>query len=700
MIKISPRTLTVLHAGVVAFLAAAPLGNASPPVAVAQSSVVGSAHPGGSIGIPGLSVPSAAGATRDSVPPAGPAQPPVPGSPASQPSAPFGAPPPVAETATGVLTLITALERDENDWRIWWRLNRDPYLKIDPSSARPLSDDGDLGLSAGNPGRDRSRVVSPHQVLQHVLPALERALHEETSASVRSAILIALGRAGTLGSERCARRVLALCADTDHGVAEAALVAAGLEASALVVPRLVHVMHGCEQGVAILGGRSVDTRAQALTALALGLGVRRSTNEDLRRFVLLELARSASAQAPSADLPVACVASVGLLPLPWRGDVLPGEARPEPHASREGQISWLLAAVAVDEVYREVRGHATLALGRLAEGASPPWRETIARALLARLDDPRAPVEVRQSAAVALGEIGDCDEDGLDRAIRAALIRTTRNADALSRRLALMAVARVGTRDGFDPQGSEAGRRELRGHLLATLARGPGGLDAWAALGLGLLEHELVQDGFDTPPEVHLAIEEALVESRSPVTAGAFGLALALSAAPDAVAPLALALERHQGEESAAAALSIALGLSGGIEARELLIDRIATTRGRPALLHDAALGLALAGDFDGTPHMLRALESTAALDSRAALASALGRSGDSRAIQTLLEALADQEAPQADRTLAARALGWLVDQGGPPVWSPLSCDLNWGADTTTLAAVDGGDFLALLRDF
>ena len=38
--------------------------------------------------------------------------------------------------------------------------------------------------------------------------------------------------------------------------------------------------------------------------------------------------------------------------------------------------------------------------------------------------------------------------------------------------------------------------------------------------------------------------------------------------------------------------------------------------------------------------------------------------------------------------------------EGGAPVWTGLSCDLNWGADTSSLAGVGGGDFLALLRDF
>ena len=136
---------------------------------------------------------------------------------------------------------------------------------------------------------------------------------------VRSAILISLGRAGELVTRESSQRVLALCAADNGQVREAAVVAAGLQAEPWVTRRLVHVVHGCEAGRAILGERGVDTRSSAFAALSIGLGLVRRDNEDLRRYVVFELARSAAGGFAAADVPAACVVSIGLLPLPWSG---------------------------------------------------------------------------------------------------------------------------------------------------------------------------------------------------------------------------------------------------------------------------------------------------------------------------------------------------------------------------------------------
>lgn len=608
--------------------------------------------------------------------------------------------PTVATPTIDVETLITLLEQDENDWRIWWKLNRDPLLLVDPSVAMPLSDDGGF-VVGGRATRERSRIVAARQLTENVVPELLRALGVETSPVARAAIVLALGRAGSLVPEEGKLGVLELLKDPDRGVTEAAVVCAGLQASPAVLAQLAHVLHDCADGRQVLGGRNVDTRLQAFAALAMGLGVHRSDNEDLRRFVLLELGRAAGGEASSADLPAACVAAVGLLPLPWHGALTPDGAQAAPHRWREGQLAWLLGAARSDDVYREVRGHAALALGRLSEGAQPAWREHVGAALLELLSArSQAPEEVRQGAAAALGLLGDCDADPIDRRIRTALVRASREGGVLTRRFAVVALGRVASRDGDGEGSPERTRKEVRSHLLGMLERGRGGLDAWAALSLGILEREMFRRGVAPSSQVQAALEWKLERSRSPVNTGAFGLGLALSMAPESTDGLVRALERHGGDESAGAALALSLGLTSGRGARERLVDLIETSHGRPALLHDAALALALSGEFGGTPRLARAFQATTALDSRAALASALGRTGDTRAIDPLIEALTDRTAPQTSRALAARALGWLVDQGGPPVWSPLACDLNWGADTASLAGVAGDDFLALLRDF
>jgi HEAT repeat protein len=641
--------------------------------------------------VPGLEAPAPSGTAPAPVTPAtaGGAAPSVA---AGGPTPPAGAP------SVAVATVVQMAERDENDWRIWWRLNRDPLLVVSALEAMPLSRDG--GFFLGDElQRDASRVVKPGVLIESVMPALEAALGRETSPQVQSAILIALGRAGELATRASSERVLALCAADNGQVREAAVVAAGLQAEPWVLRRLVHVVHGCEAGRTILGERPVDTRSSAFAALSIGLGLARRDNEDLRRYVVFELARSAAGAFAAADVPAACVVSIGLLPLPWSGTQEPEEARPAPQLSREGQIAWMLQAVQATSVHRQVRGQAALALGRLCDGADASWREFVAETLLQLLDARSdSGVEVRQGAAIALGMLGDCDQDGLDVRVRRALLRSARDGDALTRRFALLSLARVAARGGDGD--SQAGRAELVAFLTETLRNARSGLDSWAALGLGLLGRELFRQGIPPPREVHAALAARVSGARSPMTVGAYGLGLSLAQAPGADEELAAALARFGGDEHAGAHLSIALGLAGGPLARTTLAEVIGGTRGRPQLLHDAALALVLSGDFGGTPRLVQAFGEATGLDARGALASALGRTGDTRAIDPLVRALNDGEARQMSRALAARGLGWLVDQGSAPVWSPLSCDLNWGADTTTLAGVAGGDFLELLRDF
>ena len=173
-----------------------------------------------------------------------------------------GPPPAPGAPTVAVATVLGMAERDQNDWRIWWRLNRDPLLVVDAAGAMPLSTDG--GFFLGDEAqRDASRVVKSGVLIESVLPALEQAFADETSPVVRSSILIALGRAGALATRESSREVLALCADDNGQVREAAVVAAGLQAEPWVVRRLVHVVHGCEAGRTLLGERAVDTRSSA-----------------------------------------------------------------------------------------------------------------------------------------------------------------------------------------------------------------------------------------------------------------------------------------------------------------------------------------------------------------------------------------------------------------------------------------------------
>ena len=131
--------------------------------------------------------------------------------------------------------------------------------------------------------------------------------------------------------------------------------------------------------------------------------------------------------------------------------------------------------------------------------------------------------------------------------VREALVRGSRRAPS-TRRFALIALGlggRPGDRD--DPSG---GLAEARDELLDSLAHGHSQLEAWAALGLGLLTHGRNELGVPLDPLCSEALRHVASDARQPEELGAYAIALGLANDP-AGAPVLL--ERLQEIEAAEA---------------------------------------------------------------------------------------------------------------------------------------------------
>lgn len=578
-------------------------------------------------------------------------------------------------------------------WSTWWGFNREPYLDLKAALYAAGTSTGDDQFDLGSGERARLETLEPTAAELHgrVAPALVAALERERQPDVQTAALIALAKLGEpppgVDGPAVAPVLQRHLADANQEVAESAALALGILRGESQAPVLAELLDGGPAGQRRVGREGeVPERTRAFAAFGLGLVGAASEREDVRRFVVHKLA-DALERPPAAqhDVRAACVAALGLVPLPEpeRGDpTLEGDAAPPPTSSRDAQARLLQRVLFDDDLPPSVRGHAPLALARLAADGRPALRGEVLAAIQAPLRArSRAPVEVQQGCLSALGLLLDGDAEALDARGRELLLEGSSDWQPELRRQALVALARAAARPGAGPEPGAA-LAPVRARLLARLADARTPERPWAALALGLLERGVAQGGGVPSEDVRRALRAQLDAATSPDERGALATALGLLRDPAAEGPLRELLASQ--DDVLCGQAAVALGLLG---ARGAIDELRAVVRGatyRPGLLFESATALALLGDRELVPELVDRLRTAESLAAQAAIASALGRIGDRRTIEPLLTMLADTELTAGARAFAAAALGILGDTRPLPWSTPYALDVNWRAATAT----------------
>jgi HEAT repeat protein len=600
----------------------------------------------------------------------------------------------------GVLTGGGAL--DTLDWTTWWEFNKDPFLNLKAhlNDLAPRSGDGSWFLGQGTTSAERESLRPTHeQIRARVLPALRKALEEETSNDIRSACMIALARIGrdedAEGGAQLEELFRRFLDEPNQEVAETSVAALGILGHERAVLFLGEVLLGSEE----VQKKSLRTRAFA--AYALGLVGARSDNEDVRRFVVHKLATALETDRSAAtDVRVACVLSLGRVPLPRtrKAEAPAGEELP-PSASRRAQIDYLLEVLRDEKRSWMVRSHVPTSVARLITvDAGSRWeaarRDAVSELLERMRPGAREPRELHQSCVIALGMLGDNDEDDLDVRIRRTLLELDGSRlDAQSRNLALIALGKIGARAGT---GEPASVEEIRSHLLRKLARGREATARWAALGVAILERGLIEAGDIASDSVTSALRSALREAKAPLDVGAFSIACGILRDAGAEEILRAKLGDLR-EDEARGYAAIGLGMIRASGSRELIRGLLGDSTRRPLLLGQLAISLGLLGDPGVVDDLVSAMRETSSSSVIAVLAEALGRIGDQRSIQPLLDVLGDQDLPDAVRSFAAVALGVMADRDALP-WNTLfSVDVNHNAAPVTLYDNQGFGLLNIL---
>ena len=561
-----------------------------------------------------------------------------------------------------------------NTWQTWWEFNKEPYLKSRiTGTAAPVtgSDDFYLGVRRGGRAIDILQAT-PADRSDRIVPALAVLMEKDRNRDIQSACLIALGKVGVDGPGIELEKIIAeRIARDDQEVRESAALALGIVGRRQSFQILADLLSDSSAGRKIAERDKLCKRTRAYAAYGLGLLARRVADPALSQQVHdLLWAALQDKELKDRDLRTAIVNGLGVM-------------RSDPTRSADKRLAWQTVEEllqwfsqhlgATDE---SVQAHAAVAIARLlGRGDSSLHRrckETFAELLEAkkRRGDP-----ILQSCAIALGLLVLPEEDQPD---DARFSETLRNQwqdgrDQTTRQLGVISLGRIGGKSNRDWL-AKAYNRANKGSELP-----------WIAISLGLLtypaamagKHDLVIGDF---------LLADLLEAKTDETRSALAIAVGLNGHPTAAAKMMRLLQKHESDSTTAGYLCIGLGLLGDHAATSTLTEVMVRSTRRPFLLQQAAVALGCLGDSHANDHLLDMIKATDSVATLAAIASAIGRIGDRRSIEALIEMTKDGNLPKLGRAFVAAALGGVGDKDELPWNVPLSVDTNYatGMDTLT----------------
>jgi HEAT repeat protein len=592
-------------------------------------------------------------------------------------------------------------------WQFWWGFNKEPYLNlkshIHSGSTLTGSDDFFLGQGEENQGKD-SLKPSEETIRQKIVPALLKALENETNNDIVTACLVALAKIGDAKSEdgvsKFEQVIKTRLNDPVQEIRETAAVALGILANPASRELLTNLlMDTSEARTEFKEEAGINFRTRAFAAYGLGLIGYRTGDMEVREKIVKTLWDVCqSPRMSTRDIKVAAVISMGLVPLE-SAPMAEGEEAYKPNetapTSREQQITYLITFFKDENNDNRgftVRAHAPRSIALLLEGAPDELKNRAATAMLDHVGGrAKGEKEIRQSCALALGQIGDLDNDDIDKEIRKALTDSESDADQQTKNYGMIALGQVGGRPGTgdDPT---AGLKDVRNYLGKNLVRGRSRLKPWVALAIGIMERSLLDEGsVAQSSDMLTALRSGLRDEKAGQDVGAYALALGIARDIESQSILLEKLDSFS-EDTPRGDISVALGLMNSVQAIEPIQEIVKKSKYRPDLLKNAAIALGLLGDKNVVTDLIMMLrEEAKTLTTQAAVASALGFIGDSRSIDPLVEMLQDTQLTDRARAFAAVALGIVADKEPLPWNTKISVDLNYLASTVTLTSQSVG---------
>ena len=136
----------------------------------------------------------------------------------------------------------------------------------------------------------------------------------------------------------------------------------------------------------------------------------------------------------------------------------------------------------------------------------------------------------------------------------------------------------------------------MRKELLQQLARGRGGVKQWAGLAIGVLERALADAGRTVNTDSTTALRSEVKDAKSSLDIGAFSIGAGVMGDLEAKEVLLAKLDTTR-DPPARGFVAVSLGLLGAREAVEPIQEVVKSSKFQPDLLKSAAIGLGLLGD-------------------------------------------------------------------------------------------------------
>lgn len=600
---------------------------------------------------------------------------------------------------------------DLTGWEFWWNFNKDQYLNLKAaiySGVVSGSDTFFLG-QGDNTGAKNALKPSQGDIRDKVVPGLKFALEHERQNDIVTGALVGLAKIGDVKSEDGKSEFEEILKkwlpDASQEIAETAAVSLGILANDSSVAVLKDLAGDSEAGRKLVTGSEVKFRTRAFATYGLGLiGARTSSNQVRKEIVdfLVELLNKP--ETSTRDVKVAALISLGLTPVDWSASE--GlEKREGASNSRQAQIEYLRKFFETETNHYMIRAHAPTSIARLLtkEKEIPADAKALQEAAVKMLtagigEHSKEKEEVRQSCALALGQLVDLDNDPADKAAREALMAIEKKGQQQERYFALISLGQIGGHPGKG-EGAEKNVNDVRGYLVGKLDKGATGTRPWAALAVGVMERELLDLGSSSLPvngDAKAALRNSLKECSSVDIMGAYGVAIGIAKDTEAIPLLREKMDKFA-DNTARGYMALGLGLIGANDAKGEIQTIVKDAKYKPELLRQAAIALGLLGDKTLVPDLIVMLSDAKSLASQAAIASALGFIGDSRSIEPLVELLKNKEITATARGFAAVALGIVTDKEQFPWNSKISTNINYRANTSTLTTPEGTGLLDIL---
>jgi HEAT repeat protein len=382
-------------------------------------------------------------------------------------------------------------------WEFWWEYNKDTYLNLKNTLFGNTWVKGSGGFLSGRRSKDEfrtSRLATVDIMKKEVLPFLIESLKID-HPDVQDSSVLAMAR---ITNEKDAVLVIEhireLLASKYQTVQQSACLSLGVLGSATAIPLCRDLMFDTAAGKKLAGESKVPRLVRSFAALSLGLIGSGDAVPELIRVIELESAST------HKDLHSCAFTALGLL-----GDT----------DRSEEIVRFLSRKLMEKELDPFLKAFIPVALGKL--GNHDALEELVSLFREENLNE-----WVRQSTAIAIGQLAELDQDG--EVPKLLMDYVKKGKDVKTKHLCFIALAQIGARDRDYSQ-----RADLHGKIskfFLTEIEEPSRFShtAWASLGAAI--HAMPHEGLHGA--VIEKIRKTFRDTRNPSNKGAFAISLGL----------------------------------------------------------------------------------------------------------------------------------------------------------------------------